>query len=134
MSIKTLIRARTQHWTRVASTRRMDNLSDFECSCGLFFVASDISNVPKDAASMMSVHIAKETLEALDLPTGVVIDDLQAVPGPPAGAIIVDAHDSLMQWDPGFSGVGFYRTPDGDHLETSEVAGPVTVLWIPAES
>lgn len=131
MSISTLLNAESEHWTRVASSNRMDNLSDFECSCGLRFVAEPLSRLPRDTPSMVAVHKAEMTLLALGLPTGVVVKNLQEVARPPAGTIIKDAHGVLLQWGPGYGSHGYYRTPSAKRLDASGVASPVTVLWSP---
>lgn len=135
ITIENLMHARSGHLTRTAdSGYRQDNLSDFKCSCGMYFVASSIDRLPRGTSSLMAVHTAETTLQALGLPTGRLIEDLSATVEPPAGTVIKSADGLLLQWHPGRDDTdGYFRSPEGKRINHSDVASPVTMLWSPLQ-
>ena len=109
------------------------NLSDFKCSCGRLFVASQMTRRLGPGItppSLPQVHLALETAEALGVTEGFRTPaSAEQIADQPFGAIILLPTGKLAM-KKGLLGAQPWITQDAASLTDENVAGAV-ILWTP---
>ena len=109
------------------------NLSDFACSCGHVFVASQMTrrlDPGINPPALPQVHRAREVAEALGATEGVQTPaTAEQITGLPFGAIVLLTNGQLAK-KTGISDAEPWITQGAARLADADIAGAV-VLWTP---
>lgn len=128
MSIDAVIRNELEHIITVSSSGRMDQLSDFQCSCGQLFVADDLDRPHYGNPGLPMIHQAVTTLRVLGLPAGEVVLDSRQIQKLAPGTIVEDSDGILLRRRE----IGaHWFAQDGRRVANTDLSAPVTVLWTP---
>lgn len=118
------------HWLSSRPSRSLNdpNLSDFVCSCGVEFVASDLTpSLPRNVPTLPQVH---QHIVAGGGPVR-TITGAESLADVPEHAAVADAHGVLTRRHRGR--LAWSRQDGSITGDVTDIALPVTVWWEPRE-